>query len=70
MNMHLRLRTRDLFIRAIDEGTRYGVMRVYKHLDDPLAHEDWNEERISQLVDHIINALDEIVADWGDREVE
>ncbi len=66
----MKLKVRDLFRRALEEGFRYGITRAFKHLDqDALTADEWREERrVDEMVDHLMSALDEIVADWDDIE--
>jgi hypothetical protein len=65
----MRLKTRDLVERALDEGLSYGIRRLHKYRDAPMSEGDWDLGVRGQLLDHLMDALDEIVADWGDRKI-
>lgn len=64
------LRERDLIERALEEGLRYGMMRSYKYDDAPRHGEDWTEDQFAALVQHLMAALDEIVAEWGGDAIQ
>lgn len=66
----MKLKVRELFERALEEGLAYGLMRSYKHDDAPRRLEDWTPERQGALVAHLLGALDEIIADWEDQPGE
>lgn len=64
----MKLKTRALVFRALEEGLSYGLRRTYKYVDAPLGLDDWNEARQADLLEHLIGALDEIVAEWDPTE--
>lgn len=52
----MRVRTRIVIERAIEEGIGYGLQRAYKHTDNP------NREALAEAISMAIaNALDEVL---------
>lgn len=63
-NKAVRVKTYEIFTRAVEEGVEYGIKRAHKHTDTPTR-----EGLSSAVYDAVVNSVCEVF-DFPDVSVE